>query len=268
MTNKNSNSVIDLLLKHRSIRKYKDKEVADNIIETIVSAGQQAAFAYQAYSVLLSRKKEKHPFHAPLYFVICIDFHKIGKIMETKNWKVIMNDLSCMLLGMQDAAYMAQNMVIAAESLGLGTCYIGSIPYYADKVAKRFKLPQKVFPLVGLTVGYPAEDPPTRPRYPMDFTLFKNEYPELDEKAIARAKKQMDDGYLSQDYYRKNNAKIDLTGDREETYNFETYSWTEHISRKLGQWQPSSKELLEQFKKRGFSLKDKDTKNNKLYFLE
>ena len=119
------NQVIDLLLKHKSIRKYENKEVSDDIIETIVRAGQQAAFAYQAYSVLLSRKKEKHPFHAPLYFVICIDFHKIGKIMETKNWKVIMNDLSCLLLGMQDAAYMAQNMVIAAESLGLGTCYIG-----------------------------------------------------------------------------------------------------------------------------------------------
>ena len=194
MQNKNYNSTINLLLKHRSIRKYEDKEVPDKVIETLIHAGQQAAFAYQAYSVLLSREKEKHPFHAPLYFIICVDVHKISKIMETKNWKVIMNDLSCLLLGMQDAAYMAQNMVIAAESLGLGTCYIGSVPYYADKIAERLKLPQKVFPLVGLTVGYPAENPPTRPRYPLEFVLFENEYPELDKNAVNRSKKEMDDG--------------------------------------------------------------------------
>ncbi len=258
MKDKNYNTVIDVLLQHRSIRKYEDKEVPDDIIEIITRAGQQAAFAYQAYSVLLSRKKEKHPFHAPLYFIICVDVYKISKIMETRNWKIVMNDLSCLIWGLQDATYMAQNMVIAAESLGLGTCYIGAVPYYAEKIAEQFKLPQKVFPLVGLTVGYPAEDPPTRPRYPLDLTLFENEYPELSEEDIERAKKKMDDGYLAQDYYRKNNAKIDLTEDREETFNFETYSWTEHISRKLGQWQPSPEELLEQFRKRGFDIQGTD----------
>jgi len=254
MQDKNYNAVIDVLLQHRSIRTYEDKKVPDDIIETITRAGQQAAFAFQAYSVLLSRKKKKHPFHAPLYFIICVDVHKISKIMETRNWKVVMNDLSCLIWGLQDAAYMAQNMVIAAESLGLGTCYIGAVPYYADKIAERFKLPQKVFPLVGLTVGYPAEDPPTRPRYPLDFTLFEEEYPELDEEAIERAKKKMDEGYLSQDYYKKMNAKIDLIGDREEKFDYDTYGWTEHISRKLGQWQPSPEELLEQFRKRGFNI--------------
>ena len=254
----NYNTVINLLLKHRSIREYEDKEVPDNIIETITRAGQQAAFAYQAYSVLLSRKKEKHPFHAPLYFIICVDVHKIGKIMETRNWKVVMNDFSCLIWGLQDAAYMAQNMVIAAESLGLGTCYIGAVPYYADKIAEQFKLPKKVFPLVGLTVGYPAEDPPTRPRYPLDFTLFENEYPELDEDAVNLAKKKMDDGYLSQNYYKNLNAKIGLIGDRKEEFDYETYSWTEHISRKLGQWEPSSKRLLEQLKKRGFHIQETD----------
>jgi len=152
---------------------------------------------------------------------------------------------------------MAQNMVIAAESLGLGTCYIGSVPYYADKIAENFKLPQKVFPLVGLTIGYPAENPPVRPRYPMEFTFFENEYPEFDEETINKAMKEMDEGYLSQDYYKDSNAKIKLIGDRVETFDFDNYSWTEHISRKLGQWGPSPQKILEQFQKRGFSLEDK-----------
>ena len=61
---------------------------------------------------------------------------------------------------------------------------------------------------------------------------------------------------MSQDYYRNLNAKLGLIGDREETFDYDSYSWTEHISRKLGQWQPSTKRLLEQLEKRGFSFND------------
>lgn len=83
---------------------------------------------------------------------------------------------------------------------------MGSVPYYADKIAERLKLPQKVFPLVGLTVGYPAENPPTRPRYPLEFVLFENEYPELDKNAVNRAKKEMnDETYLPIFFYHTNN---------------------------------------------------------------
>jgi hypothetical protein len=66
--------------------------------------------------------------------------------------------------------------------------------------------------------------------------------------------KQMDDGYLAQDYYRKANFKIPLEGDRKETFTFDDYSWTEHICRKLGQWSPDPEELLEQFRRRGFNI--------------
>jgi len=61
-------------------------------------------------------------------------------------------------------------------------------------------------------------------------------------------------GSLAQDYYRQGNAMIPLEGDREETYTYETYSWTEHISRKTGQWMASPDQLLEQFAKCGFHI--------------
>lgn len=249
-----TNQIVELLLQHRSIRKYQDKEVPVDIIETIVRAGQQAAFAYQAYSVLLSRNKKKHPFGAPLYFIPCVDLHKIELIMKKREWKFRMCDISALLLSLQDAAYMAQNLVIAAESYELGTCYIGSVPYHADKVAERFDLPEKIFPLVGITVGYPAENPPTRPRYPMKFTLFENNYPKIEDKEISKAMDVMDEGYLAQDYYKNAGYMIKLTEKDEETFDFKTYSWTEHISRKLGQWEQNSKTLFEQFRKRGFDL--------------
>jgi len=103
-------------------------------------------------------------------------------------------------------------------------------------------------------MGYPAENPPPKPRYPLDFTLFEDKYPKLSEDAILKAMKQMDEGYLAQDYYRRLNAKIPLISEREETFTYNDYSWTEHICRKWGQWYPDPKGLLEQFEKRGFYL--------------
>jgi tRNA G26 N,N-dimethylase Trm1 len=114
-------------------------------------------------------------------------------------------------------------------------------------------------------MGYPAEDPPPRPRYPLDFTLFEDKYPELDDGIVAKAMKAMDEGYLAQDYYRKAKAKIPLEGDRKETFTYDNYSWTEHICRKWGQWYPEPKELLEQLEKRGFHItgKEKDKYSKK-----
>lgn len=249
-----SNPVIEVLLSHKSIRKYTDKMPSDEVIETIVRAGQQAPFAYQYYSVLLSRDRKHNPFKAPLLFTICVDSHKFERIMAKRKWKLVENDLSVFFFGIQDAALMAENMVVAGRSLGLGSCFLGSAPYRADKIAKEYSLPQRVFPLVQLTMGYPAEDPPTRPRYPIEFTLFENKYPEIDGATVAKAMKQMDEGYLAQEYYRKANYKIPLEGKRKETFTFDDYSWTEHICRKLGQWYPDPKELVEQLEKRGFQI--------------
>lgn len=248
------NPVIRTMLDHRSIRKYTDESPSNDVVKMIVRAGQQAPFASQYYSLLLSRDKERNPWKAPILFTICVDSHKFELIMKRRNWKLITNDLTLMLFGVQDAALMAENMVIAGRSLGLGSCFLGAAPLRAEKIAEEYNLPKRVFPLVQLVMGYPAEDPPPRPRYPVEFTLFEDSYPQLSEDMISKAMQQMDEGYLAQEYYRKGNVKIPLIGDREETFTFDDYSWTEHISRKWGQWYPDSKELLEQFEKRGFYL--------------
>jgi len=255
------NLVVQTMLDHKSIRKYTDETPTDEIIETIVRAGQQAPFASQYYSVLLSRNKKRNPYKAPLLFTICIDSHKFELIMAKRNWKLVTNDLTLMFFGIQDAALMAENMVVAGRSLGLGSCFLGSAMYRAEKIAEEYHLPKRVFPLVQLAMGYPAEDPPPRPRYPMEFTLFENKYPLISEETVSKAMKQMDDGYLAQDYYHRMNAKIPLEAkDRKETFTYDDYSWTEHICRKWGQWYPEPKELLEQLEKRGFYITGKRQK--------
>jgi FMN reductase (NADPH) len=246
-----TNPIIETMLNRKSIRKYTDEVPPDEVIRAVVRAGQQAPFAAQLCSVLLTRKTGV-PFGAPLLFTICVDLHRMEIIMNRRGWKTVTNDLSILVFGIQDASLMAENMVIAAESFGMGSCFLGAAPYMADKIARKYKLPPRVFPLVQLVMGYPAENPPPRPRYPLNFTLFEDSYPEFSEEDIDQAMQQMDEGYLAQDYYRKGKIKIRLEAGHKETFTYDNYSWTEHISRKWGQWYASPAELLAQLAKRGF----------------
>ncbi len=249
-----TNPVIDAIMNRKSVRNYKDDVPSKEVIETIVRAGQQAPFAAQMGSVILTRDKEHIPWGAPISFIFCMDSHRMELIMKKRGWEMITNDLFMFLLGIQDVTLMGENMVIAAESLGLGSCYIGMVPYEAEALAKRHKLPKRVFPLVQLVMGYPDEDKPIRPRYPLGFTLFEDEYPEFTDEEIDEAMQTMDEGYLAQDYYRDGNIMIDLKGNKEETFTFDTYSWTEHISRKWGQWFKELDPIRKQFEKRGFEI--------------
>lgn len=248
-----NNPIIEIMLNRKSIRKYKPEMPSDDVIHTVVQAGQQAPFASQLCSLLLQRGPKGNPFKAPLLFVVCVDSHRWERIMAERGWQLVRDDALLLLLGMQDAALMAENMVIAAESLGMGSCFLGGMPFNSAALIEKYKLPERVFPMVGLAMGYPAENPPPRPRYPLEFTLFEGEYPEFTQDQIRQAMQLMDEGYQAQDYYKNLKAMIPLQGERQETFDYETYSWTEHISRKWGQKLfPSS--LLDHLKRYGFNL--------------
>lgn len=249
-----TNNVVKTMMAHKSIRKYKERMPSKRTIQTIARAGQQAPFGSQLYSVLLSRERSRHVYKAPLMFTICVDLNKLELMMARRKWKLRTNDLTLLIFGIEDALLMAENMVIAGESMGLGSCFLGFAMYQAERIAKEYHLPLRVFPIVQLVMGYPDEDPPTRPRYPLEYTLFEGRYPRLDGSAIAKAMRRMDEGYLKQDYYKKGRAKIRLENDRDESLTYDNYSWTEHICRKWGQWHPDASELLEQLERRGFNI--------------
>lgn len=248
------NAVIAAMLGRKSIRRYTDEAPSDEVVTTIARAGQQAPFASQLHSLLLSRARERNPFGAPLLFTVCVDCHKLELIMARRGWRLVTNDLSLLIFGIEDASLAAENMVMAGEAMGLGSCFIGSAPYRAGEIVQEYSLPTRVFPLVQLAMGYPAEDPPPRPRYPIEFCLFEDEYPELTPERIGEAMKEMDDGYLAQDYYKRAGLRIALEGDREETFTFDDYSWTEHVSRKWGQWHASPSDMLKQLRICGFRV--------------
>jgi len=256
-----TNPTIEALMNRKSVRKFTNRKLTRDELATIVRAGQQAPFASQLYSVLYSTEGAI-AYGAPIWFVVCVDVHKLERFMKLRGWRIVTNNVTLLLLGMQDAAYMAQNMVTAAESLGIGSCFLGAVSSSAARIRtlrKRFGLPSRVLPMVELVMGYPDEDFPPRPRYPLAFTLFENRYPELSDEDVKQAMKVMDDGYLRQEYYKRNGVKIELEDGREDRYTFDDYSWTEHISRKWGQWEESPNKLLDALQECGFSLsKDRE----------
>ena len=160
-----SNPVIKTMMARRSVRKFTSRKPTDEVIEQIVRAGQQAPFAGQLCSVILSRKR-KQPFGAPIMFTVCFDMHRMEKVMEKRGWKTVASDPAMLMFGMQDAAYMAENMVIAAESLGMGSCFLGNACFVAKEFEKAVQTTPAGFSRSATRHGVPSRRMPCAPALP------------------------------------------------------------------------------------------------------
>lgn len=240
--------IFEIINNRRSMRWFLDKPVADEVLETILKAGMRAPFASQLCSVVYTRDKAKmkkvrmgsYP-TAPLLLVFLVDVRRLEKIMAKRNHIYDFDDLMTLWIGLQDVALAIENMIIAAESLGMGSVLLGNAPLRADIIAETFNIPRRVFPVVGMNLGYPdpAENTEVRPRFPLQFTAFEDEYLDHSDADIGSCMKVMDEGMLAQGYYIKEKTKISLK-EGEDDIGFDTYSWCEHISRKMcqGRWSP------------------------------
>ncbi len=156
-------SLIDLLLSRRSIRRYENKDVAEEVLQQILEAGRQAPSAANRQPIrfvvvhdhdilknlcdtLLSRFVK----YAPLAIIGCADTTSL----LTGKWAII------------DATIAMQNMVIAAWSLGVGSCWIGACN--EEKVKELLKIPEKWRVVALITFGYPAEQPTERKKKQLD----------------------------------------------------------------------------------------------------
>jgi FMN reductase (NADPH) len=247
-----SNPTLELLMRRASTRAFTEAVPPDGVVESMVRAAQQAPFAAQMGSLIVRRDREKNPFHAPLLFTVCADVHRLELVLARRGWRRVSSDAAILLFAVQDASYMAENLVIAGEAVGLGSCYLGGAAFAAEEIVKEYALPQHVFPFVQLAMGYPAAAPPPRPRYPLPFSLFEDRYPEWSDEDVDAAMAAMDAGYLAQDYYR--DYVIPLEEERAETFTRATYSWTEHMGRKWGQWDRDPEDLLRPLRACGFDL--------------
>jgi len=246
---------IDLMLRRASVRRFTPQPVDDPTLERIVRAGQQAPFTGQTYSVVAVREPERRhrlgkwlgPLaeRARVCCIICVDIRRLERFVALKGRRNRLDDLALLVLGIQDAAYMAQNMVLAAEDLGLGSVFLGGVAWLQRELAAMLDLPPRVLPLVGLCLGRPAEAPPARPRIPTDLVLHHERYRDPDDAELQAALGIMDAGLLREGYYRKLQARIPLEqpastqrgddGPGGDPVDYDRYGWGEHISRKYGQ---------------------------------
>lgn len=200
---KKMNDTIKLLQNHVSIRNFKDEELTEEQIKTIVKSAQMAATSsfMQAYSIIGVKNKDTKQKLAELagnqayvaknghFFVFCADFyrHKLGAELEQFNEPLATESTEKFLVGSIDASLAAQNAVIAAESMGLGTVYIGGIRSNIEKVSKLLKLPDHVIPIVGLAVGYSDQESSIKPRLPLENVYHVDQY----EQNVELTKKQL-----------------------------------------------------------------------------
>lgn len=187
------NETIATLLSHRSVRAYSSTAVPQAHLELAIAAAQSAPTSnnFQAWSVVAIRDKERirrvnefagkqrHIANAPLFLVWLADLSRIERISKhTGSPKVSLDYLESFIVGVVDTSLAAQNAVATFESLGLGICCIGGVRNHPEEIAQILKLPKLVFPVMGMTVGYPDEsnDSTIKPRLPQDVILHSEEY--------------------------------------------------------------------------------------------
>jgi nitroreductase len=194
------NDILAQLLAHRSTRSYMPDPVPPHIVETLVAAAQSAASSsnLQTWSVVVvedqARKErlaefagnQKHVREAPLFLVWLADLSRAERLArrEARPDEGI-QFLETLLIAVIDAALAAQNAVVAAESLGLGSVYIGALRNKPQAVAEELGLPPNVFAVFGLCVGYPdiTAEEDVKPRLRQSVVVHRERYAPTDEVA-------------------------------------------------------------------------------------
>lgn len=195
------NSTIELLTSHRSIRKFKKTEVSDELVRIIIKTAQCAATSshVQAYTVIqvndptirreiaeLSGPQEWVEL-APVFLVFCADLNRLEKACSMHAKKMARGFAEQFVVATVDTALLAQNAMIAAESLGLGGVYIGGIRNNPRKVCDLLHIPDKAFPVFGMCLGYPDHAPPVKPRLPLAAIFKTDRYTRENEDRLLEA---------------------------------------------------------------------------------
>lgn len=188
------------ILRHRSIRKYKSTPIEDNILNKILEAGFRTSTTgnMQVYSIIVTKNEEKKKqlwerhfkqdmvFQAPVVLTFCADFNRFNKWVRQRNAEPGYDNFLSFMTASIDALLAAQNVAVAAESFGLGICYLGTTTYMADGIIDILKLPKDVVPVTTLVVGYPDEKPPLVDRLPSEGIVHYEEYNDFTAEDIDR----------------------------------------------------------------------------------
>lgn len=234
---------IEQIHRHYSVRSYKPEPVPAELVASIVAAGQRASTSsnLQTYSVVAVCDPERRRRlaelcgdqdqirQAPVFIAWCADLSRLDRICRRRGYQQVTRYVEDFLVAAVDAALAMQNAALAAESLGLGICYIGAIRNHPQEVIDLLEMPHLVFPISGMTLGWPAAEPFIRPRLPLEAILHWERYDPADEE---RAFAAYDRDMIATGIYRGRKVPAPARRADQAQAQVEDYGWQEHSARR------------------------------------
>ncbi len=207
----------------RSVRRYSDREVSRELLDTILGAAMRAPTCgnMQLYSVVVTRSPEGKaalaPAHfnqpmiteAPVVLTVCADFNRFTRWCELSDADPGYDNFLSFMSAVSDATIYAQQIVAIAESEGLGTCYLGTVTYNADKISDVLGLPDLCVPVACITLGWPMEEGVETERLPLRAVMHEEHYRDDSDAEIIESFRAKDD-YAPNRQYVEENGKMTL----------------------------------------------------------
>ncbi len=241
------NPVMQAMLEHASVRSYQDKAIDTELLQQIIQCGQAAASSsfIQSYSVVRvqdahNRKliaeaagNQQWVIDAPEFLVFCADMQRIQYACDKHEMGSLPGQAEHFISSTVDVALMAQNVLLAAESAGLGGVFIGGIRNNPQVICDCLQLPALVYPVFGMCLGWPVSKMAVKPRMPLADILHQDHY---DADKIAQQVDQYDQQMES--YYAKRSDNV------------KTSNWSQQTSQAI--MGKKREHMLEFLRSRGF----------------
>jgi nitroreductase len=211
--------MIETILNHRSIRKYKNNKIEEDLIKKILIAGTKASTTgnMQVYSIIVTKDielknklwevhfKQDMVKNAPVVLTFCADFNRFNKWCLQRDAVPGYDNFLSFYTASIDALLVSQNVALAAEENGLGICYLGTTTYMAKAIVDILNLPKGVVPVTTLVMGYPDENPPLTDRLPYEAVIHDEVYKDFSTSDIDLIYKEKEALHENLDFVKINN---------------------------------------------------------------
>lgn len=202
----------------RTVRRYSDREVSNEILDEILETAMRAPTCgnMQLYTVVVSRTADEKaalaPAHfnqpmvtgAPVVLTVCADYARFTRWCRLSGADPGYDNLLSFMSAMSDATIYAQQIVAIAESLGLGTCYLGTVTYNADKISELLHLPDLCVPVACITLGWPDGEGEETERLPLRALRHDGAYRHDSDEEVMELFKAKDEYPPNRKYVEEN----------------------------------------------------------------
>lgn len=185
------NSLYNMMVNHQSIRKYKNEPVKEEDLRTILDAAIHCPTSIngQQFSIIVIKDQKKKDLiaewtggqswiaNAPVFLLFVSDFFRVGKAMSESGTSFDnIESVEATMVGSVDCGIAFGNAMNMAENLGYGIVPIGAVRRQPDQIIDLLKLPQYVYPVLGMCIGVPDENPGLKPRFPYEAMIHEEIY--------------------------------------------------------------------------------------------